>query len=130
MIHCFEKFFHLCSKLMITKTEHLGWRNNSKLSPILACFIDVSMKNMILSYSGKYKNVYIASDRTKIERHQKLVEELKWRSNGEHNLVICNGSIIVSTCQCFVILYTLALYVDTIVLVVTQKVESHLALTR
>lgn len=63
------------------------------------------MRDMILSYSGKlqkfdqYKNVYIEPDRTKLERqkHQKLVEELKRRSNGERNLVIRNGSIIVLT---------------------------------
>ena len=61
---------------------------------------------MILSFSGKlqkfdkYKNVYVAPDRTKFERekHYKLVEELKRRrSNGEQNIVICNGSIITLT---------------------------------
>ena len=92
--------------VVLTRTARLGRRNDSKPSPLLACFADVSVRNMILSYSGKlrkfdqYKNVYIAPDRTKLERqkHQKLVEDLKQRrSNGERNLVIRNGSIVVLT---------------------------------
>ena len=83
-----------------------GPKNGSKLRPLLACFDDVSIRNRILSVSGKlrkfdqYKNTYIAPDRTKLERqkHVKLVEELKHRrSAGEQNLIIRNGSIIAVT---------------------------------
>ena len=100
----FSSVFNL--DVVLTKTVCLGRRNDSKPRPLLACFADAPMRNMILSYSGKlrkfdkYKKVYIAPDRTKFERqkHQKLVEELKRRrSNGEQNLVIRNGSIIVLT---------------------------------
>ena len=100
----FSSVFNL--DVVLTKTVRLGQRNDSKPRPLLACFADTPMRNMILSYSGKlrkfdkYKKVYIVPDRTKFERqkHQKLVEELKHRrSNGEQILVIRNGSIIVLT---------------------------------
>ena len=105
------KLQELCSSVFkkditLTKTVRLGRKNGSKPRPLLACFDDVSIRNRILSVSGKlrkfdqYKNTYIAPDRTKLERqkHVKLVEELKRRrSDGEQNLIIRNGSIIVVT---------------------------------
>ena len=91
--------------MTLTKTVCLGRKNGSK-PRLLPCFDDVSIRNRILSLSGKlrkfdpYKNTYIASDRTKLERqkHLKLVEELKHRrSDGEQNLIIRKGSIIALT---------------------------------
>ena len=50
------------------------------------------------SYHEEYNNIYIAPAMTKYQRHKhkQLVDELKRRkSNGENNLVIRNGEIII-----------------------------------
>jgi len=72
--------------------------------PLLLCFQHEEDKVTVLSRSHQlhnkesYKNVFIAPDRTKIQRekHNNLVLELKNRcSKGEKDLVIRNGAIIV-----------------------------------
>ena len=87
----------------LTKVACLGRRNESKPRPLLISHEDVLARGSILFQSGKlhnfdqHKNVYIAPDRTKMERekHRKLVDELKRRrSSGEQNLVIRNGVIV------------------------------------
>ena len=87
----------------LTKVARLGRRNDSKPRPLLISLEDVLARGSILFQSGKlfnfdqHKNVYIAPDRTKMERekHRKLVDELKCRrSSGEQNLVIRNGVIV------------------------------------
>ena len=47
----FSSVFNL--DVVLTKTVRLGRRNDSKPRPLLACFADTPMRNMILSYSGK-----------------------------------------------------------------------------
>ena len=92
--------------LNMTRVTRLGKRNDEKPRPLLISLENDNERAKILSQSGKlrrhnlYKNVYIAADKTKYERekHKKLVDELKVRkSNGEKNLVIRNGSIILLT---------------------------------
>ena len=104
-----QSFKDLCSaafsaNVNLSKTARLGRKFDNKHRPLLVCIDDASVRDSILYQSGKlrkhdqFKNVYIAPDRTKFERekHQKLVAELKQRrSNGEQNLVIRNGSIVV-----------------------------------
>ena len=90
--------------LNMTRVTRLGKRNDEKPRPLLISLENDNERAKILSQSGKlrrhnlYKNVYIAADKTKYERekHKKLVDELKVRkSNGEKNLVIRNGNIIL-----------------------------------
>ena len=75
----------------------------NKHRPLLLSFEREGDKDTLLSRSYQlrnkdaYKNVFIAPDRTKLERakHKTLVEELKLRrSKGEKDLVIRNGAII------------------------------------
>jgi len=90
----------------LSRVSRLGRKNESKTRPLLISFEDVVARSTLLSHSRKlrnfdqYKNVYLAPDRTKMERekHQKLVNELKHRrSNGEQNLTIRNGTIVSVT---------------------------------
>jgi len=108
-----QSFKDLCSaafsaNVNLSKTARLGKKFDNKHRPLLVCIDDASVRDTILYQSGKlrkhdqFKNVYIIPDRTKFERekHQKLVAELKQRrSNGEQNLVIRNGSIVVFSCH-------------------------------
>ena len=66
------------------------------------CYLYIRKKTSLNSFPDlicheSYKNVYVAPDRTKLERekHKNLVSELKARrTQGESDLVIINGSII------------------------------------
>jgi len=87
----------------LSRVSCLGRKNESKTRPLLITVDDVVARSTFLSHSRKlhnfdqYKNVYLAPDRTKMERekHQKLVNELKHRkSNGEQNLTIHSGVIV------------------------------------
>ena len=75
----------------------------SQPRPLLVSLEKESDRDTLLTRSGqirhydKYKEIYIAPDKTKFERakHKKLVEELKQRrARGESNLIIRNGNIV------------------------------------
>ena len=101
------KFTEMCKEitdveLKITKTFRLGKRVESKHRPLLvgleteddkACLLSVAPR---LRLSTEFKQVFIALDMTKLERerHKKVVEELKRRSNGESGIFIRNGNIV------------------------------------
>ena len=79
-------------------------RIDNKHRPLLVCFESAEDKNIVVSRSyllchhEKFQKVFVAPDRTQMERekHKRLVTELKKRrSEGEPDLAIRNGSIIV-----------------------------------
>ena len=103
-----EAFAALCSSVYncaactVTKSVHLGKELANKPWPLLPCLENEQDKLMLLSRSyllrqnDSYKNVFIAPDRTKLERekHRKLASEHRnRRSKGETNLVISSGAI-------------------------------------
>ena len=109
-----ELFQGLCSdvfklEVKIIKATRLGPKIPNKQRPLLLSVEDIDDKIYLLSHShflrknDSYSNIYIAPDRTKLERakHRKLVEELKdRRSKGETSLVIRNGTIVQKQPNC------------------------------
>ena len=104
-----EKWFtDLCKgvfdiSIKITKILRLGKSVENKARPLLIVIDDLSHKEFVVSHSyylrrhSQYKNVYISTDMTKLQRekHRKLVQELKQRrEGGEKNLIIYNGGIV------------------------------------
>lgn len=102
-------FISLCKSVYkcefdINKIMRLGKKVTDKTRPLLLCLDHEEDKNLILSRSyllhrnSQYSKVFVTPDRTKFERekHKKLVNELKERrSQGENDLVIRNGIIVV-----------------------------------
>jgi len=82
---------------------HLGRKTNNKHRPLLVGFGSENDKQSLLvaaprlHSSNEFKQVYIVTDMTKLERerHRKVVSELKRRKlSGESNLIIRNGAIV------------------------------------
>ena len=80
----------------------LGKKSKDKTRPLLTCLESQQDALYMISHASylrrheEYNNIYIAPDMTKYQRHKQLVDELKHRkSNGENNLVIRNGEIII-----------------------------------
>ena len=102
------KFTEVCKSisdndLSIVKLFHLGRKSDNKHRPLLVELGSEIDKQSLLSaaprlrLSNAFKEVYIATDMTKVERerHKKVVAELKRRrSSGESNFIIRNGVIV------------------------------------
>ena len=91
--------------MKVTKSMRLSKKSEDKTRPLLICLESqqdvlyniISHASYLRRYE-EYNNIYIAEDMTKYQRHKHkhLVDELKRRkSNGENNLVIRNGEIII-----------------------------------
>lgn len=87
----------------IEKLFRLGRKIDNKHRPLLVGFSSENDKQSLLAVaprlrsSNEFKQVYIVTDMTKLERerHRKVVVELKRRrSSGESNLIIRNGAIV------------------------------------
>ena len=86
----------------ILKAVRLGPKISNKQRPLLLTLEDIDDKIYLLAHSHflrkneQYNEIYIAPDRTKLERvkHKKAVDELKQRrAKGESGLVIRNGIV-------------------------------------
>ena len=89
--------------LSIVKSVRLGPKITNKHRPLLLTVEELDDKNYLISHShflrrhDQYKNIFIAPDRTKLERlkHKKAVDELRERrAKGESGLLIRNGVVI------------------------------------
>ena len=103
------KAFHTLSMdvfkldLSILKAVRLGSKNTNKHRPLLLTIEELDDKNYLISYSHflrhheQYKSIFIAPDRTKLERikHKKAVDELRQRrAKGETGLIIRNDVVL------------------------------------
>ena len=102
------KFTEVCKSIIdrdidVVKLFRLGRKIDNKYRPLLVGLSSEADKQNLLSAaphlrsSKEFKQVYINTDMTKLERekHRKVVAELKRRrSSGESNLIIRNGTIV------------------------------------
>ena len=88
--------------ISILKAVRLGPKISNKQMPLLLTLEDIDGKIYLLAHSHflrkneQYNKIYIAPDRTKLERvkHKKAVDELKQRRvKGESGLIIQNGIV-------------------------------------
>jgi hypothetical protein len=98
-----------CDDISVQKTTRLGRRDEAagaKPRPVILTLASESQKDKLLSQAKnlrllKHKDldkVYINQDQTPKQRHQRtlLVQEIQQRqTNGEQNLIIVNGKIVI-----------------------------------
>jgi len=98
-----------CDNISVQKTTRLGRRDEAagaKPRPVILTLASESQKDKLLSQAKnlrllKHKDldkVYINQDQTPKQRHQRtlLVQEIQQRqTNGEQNLIIVNGKIVI-----------------------------------
>ena len=105
LAHLFHSEFHI-ENIEITKCIRLGKPNQDRARPVLITIPNANVRSTILRNASslrkteKFENVFISPDMTVKEREEakKLRAELqRRRSQGEQNLVIRRGKIIINT---------------------------------